>query len=369
MSWNNFSRMLDKLLGKQRLKKSRLKIRKIRKKFKTVFNFILGNYFNKILNKLTKKLVNNLYVKYIFNTFARLYNKNYNISDLKLHFYHFSLKNKLNNGTLEKYKIGTCDTKKKKYRITKDKVHKCLESSCVLEPNEHYVIDLYGGAYLQNEHNNSLLLNNKAFSFESDYNTTQFSDYSRIKEIDRLTSSSYLENDTSSFENIEYDEDEANESIKNCYLYNGYINATTYKKSEEYKFLKYHLKKKKNSSANVEIDIPSEHSDEYIESENDNRIDVNFEQKEDKKTINKKRKKEKKKIYEIYNTETTMKQNIYCANYLNENYSSSYDSTSEVSSENDFIDKDFHSDYFEDIYGNDFLHHCSVHSYDTIQST
>ncbi|CRG96949.1 conserved Plasmodium protein, unknown function [Plasmodium gallinaceum] len=378
MSWKQFSRVLSKLLGKQGLKKSRLKFREIKKNFKIVFNLIFGNYFNQILNKPTKGLISNFFVKYIFNTFASLYNKNYKIGDFKLFICHFFLKNKL-NGKLAKCKIGTHYTKKKKYKIIKDNISKCLESSYGLEPNEHYIIDMYDETHLHNEYHNTFLLNNKTFSFELDYNTTQMDDYGRINENDRLNSSSYLENDILSFDNIEYDEDEANESIKNCYLYNGYINADTYKNSEEYKFLKNHLKQKKDSIINIEIGIPSEYCDKQIKSESgsecesENKSDINSEENEneDKKMINKKRKKQKKKIYEIYNTETTIKQNIYCANYLNENYSSSYDYASEESSSSrsDFIDKDFYDEYFGDNYGNDFLCHCSVRSYDTFQST
>ncbi|KAI4835020.1 hypothetical protein MKS88_005703 [Plasmodium brasilianum] len=385
MLWKHFSRIPHELLGKGGLKKLALKVSVIKETFKIVLDLICRSYSTTILNKSTTKFIN-LYTKYIYNNvFAILCNNTYyKISNYKQPISNFFLRNKIINRKLERIKITTYEDKiiKKKGNAVKNKTNIYTEEIYENNPSEHYIIDLYNNeTHLEPEYSSSFFLNNQISTCESNYNTTQSSDDSRTNENDDLYSSSYLENGMLSYETLEYDEDEANESIKNCYLYNGYTNATTYKNSEEYKFLKNRLNDKKRDFVNIAIDVSSQcydHQGEDEQSEsgscNSSKREKNLENsdKEIKEIYKKKRRKKKRKIYEIYNTETTVEQNMYCANYLNEYYSSSYDCTSEESdniSRNDSADNDFHDNYSADVFENDCLCHYSAHSYDTIHST
>ncbi|SBT49447.1 hypothetical protein, conserved [Plasmodium ovale wallikeri] len=371
MLWEYFSGIANKLLGKQGLKEFVPKFREVKQTFKIVFDLTCRGVFSKVLNKQRIKFIN-IYAKYVYNNVvAKLCNSFYKTSNFKIHTRDFVSKNKIISRKIEKCAIAACYNKKKKGGIIKNDANEYTKDMHGLEQNDHYIIDLYNETHLQTEQCNSFLLKNKIPRCESNYNTTQSSDCGKTNESDEINSISCLENDMLSFETLEYDEDEVNESIKNCYLYNGYINASTYKNSDEYKFLKHHLDEEKNHCLNIEIDIPSQGYDEQVESEHEEKeIWIQADHGLDEIDENK-RKKKKKKIYEIYNTETTMIENMYCENYLNENYSSSYESTSEDS---DDIDGDDYTDGFEhscleDIYENDFLCHSRTNSYDTIEST
>ncbi|SBS98451.1 conserved Plasmodium protein, unknown function [Plasmodium ovale] len=378
MLWEYFSGIANKLLGKQGLKELVPKFRDVKQIFKIVFGITCRGVFSKVLSKQRTKFIN-IYAKYVYNNVvAKLCNSFNKISNFKIHTRDFVSKNKIISRKIEKCAITEFYNKKKKGDIIKNDANEQTKDMHGLEQNDHYIIDLYNETHLQAELCNSFLLKNKIPTSESNYNTTQSSDCGKTNKSDEINSISYLENDMLSFETLEYDEDEVNESIKNCYLYNGYINASTYKNSDEYKFLKHHLDEEKNHCLNIEIDIPSQGYDEQVESEHEEKeiwtqANHGHDKIDEKK---RKRKEKKKKIYEIYNTETTVIQNMYCENYLNENYSSSYECTSEDSEDSedsDDIDGDDYTDGFEhshleDIYENDFLCNYRTNSYDTIES-
>ncbi|CAI7723651.1 conserved Plasmodium protein, unknown function [Plasmodium vivax] len=384
MLWKQLSKVPNMLLGKRGLRKAVLRFREIKRALKILFKLICRGNIHKLLNKVTTKIIK-LWAKCVNNSNAmtKLCNKYYKISGLKIPICDFLFKNKMISTKMEKYSITTprCYKKNKINRVTNKTSKSTHESMCSSNPNDHYVIDLYDETHIQTPFNGSFLSKNNDSTCESNYNSTQSSDCGRTNENDDLNSNSYLDNDMPSFETLEYDEDEVNESIKNCYLYNGYVNATTYKNSEEYKFLNHHLNEEKNKCADIAIDVsPRSYYDKQLEREKDKREACSqSEQEEDwdqtdaeiKHTQRKKRKR-KNKIYEIYNSETTMTQNVYCENYLNENYSSSCDCSSEHSdddlSANDFTDSDFDDNYFDDVCENDFVCSYSVHSYEAIQS-
>ncbi|GAW83688.1 hypothetical protein, conserved [Plasmodium gonderi] len=377
MLWKHFSKVPHMLLGKGGIRKTVLKFMEIKRAFKLIFKLIYRSNFHKFLNKVTTKIIK-LYAKCVNNSsvFRKLCNKYYKISHLKITICDFFFKNKIINAKLKKCSIikPRCYKQNKINGIT-NKMNKYTEEGiCAEESNDHYVIDLYNETHLQTPFNNAYVLKSNDSTFESNCNTTQSSDCGRTNENDETSNSSYLDNDMLSFETLEYDEDEVNENIKNCYLYNGYVNVKSYKNSEEYKFLN-HLNEEKNKCVDIAIDVsPQCYYDEQLENEKGERAASGKREKEENcnqtddemKHAYKKRRKRKNKIYEIYNSETTVKQNIYCENYLNDNYSSSYDCSSEYN--DDTSVNDFSDNYFDDISENSFLCQYSVNSYDTIQS-
>ncbi|CDO65587.1 conserved Plasmodium protein, unknown function [Plasmodium reichenowi] len=368
MLWKNYSRALYKTMGRTGLKKIFVKYRRTKKNVKLLFNFVYRNYyFNKILRKSIKNFIN-LYVQYIYNAFANFYHKYCNASNIKLYIYQIFFNNKIENRRKVKKKnqmkeanYGDVNNQKRKKnkKLIKSNTYKSIEDLCRTKPNDHYIITLYNGTHLQNDHMNSSVSKNKTFKCKSNDSTTHSSDYSRNYENnDEINSSSCLENEILSFETLEYDEDEANEIIKNCYLYNGYVDANTYKNSDEYKFLKDHIKPEKKSYVNIDIDMSSQCYDEQVENyyeKDKEQIDQN--DKENKNILRKRKKLKQKRIYEIYNSEITNKENMYYENYLNENYTSSYNYTSEDSNDyscSTFTDNELEDNFIIGLYGNNF---------------
>ncbi|EUD66028.1 hypothetical protein C922_03498 [Plasmodium inui San Antonio 1] len=381
--WKQLSKVPNMLLGKRGLRKAVLRFREIKRELKFLFKSICRGNIRKLLNRVTTKIIK-LWAKCVNNSneITKLCNEYYKISGVKIPICDFFFKNKMISTKMEKYSIATPRYKKNKNNGVTNKTSKMThESMYSSNPNDHYIIDLYDETHIQTPFNGSFLSKNNDSTCESNYNMTESSDCGRTNENEDLNSNSYLDNDMPSLQTLEYDEDEVNESIKNCYLYNGYVNATTYKNSEEYKFLNHHLNEERNKCADIAIDVSRQsYYDEHFErekgkreacNESEQEKDSDQENAEIKQTQTKKRKR-KNKIYEIYNSETTMTQNVYCENYLNENYSSSYDCSSEHSdddiSANDFTDSDSDDNYFDDIFENDSVCNYSVHSYEAIQN-
>lgn len=382
MLWKQLSKVPNMLLGKRGLRKAALRFRTIKRALKLLLKLIRTGNIHKLLNGVTTQIIK-LWAKCVNNSNAimKLCNEYYNISGLKVPICDFFFKNKMISTKMDKYSIATprCYKKRKNNGVTNKSRKSTHENICSSNSNDHYIIDLYNETHIQTPFNGSFLSKNNDSTCESNCNSTQSSDCGGANENEDLKSNSYLDNDIPSLETLEYDEDEVNESIKNCYLYNGYVNATTYKNSEEYKFLNHHLNEEKNKCADIAIDVsPQSYYDEQLEREKDKREACSLSKQEEEsdqtdaeiKDTQRKKRKRKNKIYEIYNSETTMTQNLYCENYLNENYSSSYDCSSDYSdddiSANDFTDSDFDDNYFDDVFENDFMCNYSVYSYEAI---
>ncbi|KJP88754.1 hypothetical protein AK88_01635 [Plasmodium fragile] len=383
--WKQLSKVPNKLLGKRSLRKAVLRFREIKRALKLLFKLTCRRNIHNLLNRVTTKIIE-LWAKCVNNSneITKLCNEYYNISGFKIPICDFFFKNKMISTKMEKYSMATprCYKKNKNNGVTSKTSKSTHKSMCSSNVNDHYIIDLYNETHIQTPFNGSFVSKNNDSTCESTYNSTHSSDCGRTNENEDLNSNSYLDNDMPSIETLEYDEDEVNESIKNCYLYNGYVNATTYKNSEEYKFLNHHLNEEKNKCADIAIDIsPQSYYHEQLEREMDKpEACSQSEQEEDSdqtdeeiKYTHRKKRKRKNKIYEIYNSETTMTQNLYCENYLNENYySSSYDCSSEQSdddiSANDFTDSDFDDNYFDDFFENDSVCNYTIHTYEAIQS-
>ncbi|CXJ24405.1 conserved Plasmodium protein, unknown function [Plasmodium berghei] len=352
MLWEQFLSETYKLLWEKWIKLFIYNIGEVKETTKMCMHLIFQGYFSKIINTRKIHLVN-LYVKYICNhVITKFGNKQHKgiklknpISDL---FSKYIMNKKIEKNTITLYSY-----KKKSDLITSD-VNYSTKKICPLESSdEHCVINLYNEIYPQDELNTSLN-KEKPIKCESNCNITEYSEYEKCYESDKATnSSSCFGNSMLNFETLEYDEDEVNENIKNCYLYNGYINASMYKKSGEYKFLKNHLNEDKNITLNIEIDASSQSYNE--ETDQEGKLEGNYEKNNHELNEEYKRgiRVKKKKIYEIYNTETTTLENMYYENYLNENYSSSYGYTSDNSddiNESDFIDNDFNHNNLNDKY-------------------
>ncbi|SCM26659.1 conserved Plasmodium protein, unknown function [Plasmodium chabaudi chabaudi] len=368
MLWEQNLSETYKLLGKKWIQNFIYNIGEAKETAKICMHLIFRGYFSKIINTRKIHLIN-LYVKYICNhAIAKFGNKHHKGVNLKNPISDFFFKYTMNK-KIEKNTITLYTYKKKSDLITSD-VHYSTKGICTLEPSdEHYVINLYNETYAQDELKTSLN-KEKPVRWESSYSITEYSEYEKSSESDKATnSSSYFGNSMLNFETLEYDEDEVNENIKNCYLYNGYINASTYKKSGEYKFLKNHLNEDKNVTLNIEIDSSSQSYNE--ETDQESKLEGNYEKTSHGLNDRYKRgiRVKKNKIYEVYNTETTTLENMYYENYLNENYSSSYGYTSDNSddiNESDFIDNDFNHSNLNDKYQKNSWCQYSINSFDTI---
>ncbi|VWU52193.1 conserved protein, unknown function [Hepatocystis sp. ex Piliocolobus tephrosceles] len=362
--------------GRQELKQLVPNFNCVKQTVNIFFNVIYRRVYG-ILSKCRVHLKTR--TKYIYyNTIEKLYILCVKLSHFKIYNHTIYFISDMINKKLKKHiLVASCEKKKKKNDIKNDikkNINKKLKDINELKSNNHYIIDLYNETFLQNELNDCSLRNDK-LNDELNYNTTLSCDDSISSENCELSSNSCLKkNDASSSETLEYDEQEVNESIKNCYLYNGYINADTYKKSEEYKFLKHHLNEQKNNCSNISIDVSSQSYDGQLQIESGQ--DDDFEEKADDVRIqiykNENKHKNKKYIYKIYDTDTTAMQNMYCEQYLDENYySSSYYCSSEDSDyidEDDYTDNDYQNNYLEYMHENNYLCNYSLNSYDTIES-
>lgn len=371
---------LHRIFKKRKMKKSLYKLRRYIKSYKLSFIFYFNNFFYKYLNNSKKKILRNIYVRDFFRLITRFYNSIYKKQEIDIHNgYYCPNRRKLTfarpsedetNASLKVYRIDVYDEKKRKKHREKYNETQYEEALNHLDTNENYVIDLYDETSLP--HDLQLI-----YCDESNDKTSSFDYDSVYKETHYGENSRNNESETCSYENLEYDEDEANESIKNCYLYNGYINAATYKKSDEYKFLRECLALEKNDSLKINIETDSEN--EYAGGAWEKR---NIKKRITKRLRNREIRKKKKTKYEIYNSEITEKQNLYCTNYLNENFnsSSSFSSVScsclsDISSDENIYSGSeksnayTNSSYFENESMNDYVENSSTCSDDSAEST
>lgn len=371
---------INKIFKKRKIKKFLCRLKRYVQNYKLSFIFYFNQFFYKCLNNSKKKLLRNIYVRDFFKLIRGFYSSRYKKQEIDKPNRYFESRKKLKNvigspkdernKSLKECKINLYDTNKKKNYINKYRDTHYEKDFYNLDGSENYVIDLYDETSLPYKLQliNYDKLNNKTLSFDSDSDNkaTHCSETSKTNE-----------NETCSYENLEYDEDEANESIKNCYLYNGYINATIYKKSEEYKFLRERLAFEKNDNLKISIETDSERENDCSEWEK-----INIKRRINNKLRNRENRKKKTK-YEIYNSEITEKQNLYCTNYLNENFNSSsssfsssasssslYDSSSDenLSSGSEQSNAYTNSSYFENESINDYDENSSTCSDDSTES-